>query len=365
MRGFVADLDRTERASHPSALSDFRAVLAGVDEHSSERYFILKSIVLNNLYGVDIMDEAVEICKLRLFLKLIAQLDRYDQIEPLPDIDFNVRAGNTLVGFSSLAAVRQAMEVTPEGQYRALSEEDQTTLGRIESDARIASLAYDDFRKRQTVLHGTPAASDKASLRGRLRRLDDELSRHLATEHGISGDHADPYARWRATHCPFHWFVEFYGIMNRGGFDVVIGNPPYIEHSKVRKEYQIRGFLTESCGNLYAFVMERCKDIMRAYGSISMIVPLSGHSTRRMVPLVNNFYRSFNSVHLSTFSGDANPSRLFDGVKISLGDLHRISQERRHLYDTLHAMVRQGTRPLIREIRVRPSGRSLPRHSDT
>ena len=318
MRGFVADLDRTERASHPNALSDFRAVLAGVDEHPSERYFILKSIVLNNLYGVDIMDEAVEICKLRLFLKLIAQLAHYGEIEPLPDIDFNVRAGNTLVGFSSLGAVRQAMEVTPEGQYRALSEQDHATLGRIESDARIASSAYDDFRKRQTTLHGTSTGSDKARLRARLKRLDAELSRHLAAEYGIPANDDDAYVRWRATHCPFHWFVEFYGIMNRGGFDVVIGNPPYVEYSKVRREYQVRGFLTESCGNLYAFVMERCKDIMRADGSISMIVPLSGHSTRRMIPLIDNFYRSFSSVHLSTFSGDANPSRLFDGVKFRL-----------------------------------------------
>ena len=318
MRGFVADLDRTERTSHPNALSDFQAVLADVDEHANDRYFILKSIVLNNLYGVDIMDEAVEICKLRLFLKLIAQLDDYDQIEPLPDIDFNVRAGNTLVGFSSLAAVRQAMEVTPEGQYRTLSEQDHATLGRIESDARIASFAYDDFRKRQTVLHATPTGSEKARLRARLRKLDDELSRHLASEHGISANDDDAYMRWRTTHCPFHWFVEFYGIMNRGGFDVVIGNPPYIEYSKVRREYQVRGFVTEACRNLYAFVMERCKEVMRADGSISMIVPLSSHSTRRMMPLIDYFYRSFSSVHLSTFSGDANPSRLFDGVKFRL-----------------------------------------------
>ena len=55
------------------------------------------------------MEEAVEICKLRLFLKLVAQLESYEQLEPLPDIDFNVRAGNTLVGFTSLDAVRQAM----------------------------------------------------------------------------------------------------------------------------------------------------------------------------------------------------------------------------------------------------------------
>ena len=85
-------------------------VLAELNQHPSERYFILKSIVLNNLYGVDIMKEATEICKLRLFLKLVAQLESYDQIEPLPDIDFNIRAGNALVGFSSLDAIKASFE---------------------------------------------------------------------------------------------------------------------------------------------------------------------------------------------------------------------------------------------------------------
>ena len=119
MRGFLDDAERSERKRSPEHLGDFRRILEQVDRHPSERYFILKSIVLNNLYGVDIMEEAVEICKLRLFLKLVAQLETYDQIEPLPDIDFNVRAGNTLVGFTSLDAVRQAMTVMPNGQYRA------------------------------------------------------------------------------------------------------------------------------------------------------------------------------------------------------------------------------------------------------
>ena len=36
------------------------------------------------------------------------------------------------------------------------------------------------------------------------------------------------YGQWRGSHQPFHWFVEFYGIMHDGGFDVIIGNPPYV-----------------------------------------------------------------------------------------------------------------------------------------
>ena len=187
MRGFLDDLERTQRAHHPQALSDFRTILEQADRHPSQRYFILKSIVLNNLYGVDIMEEAVEICKLRLFLKLVAQLESYDQIEPLPDIDFNIRAGNTLVGFTSLDAVRRAMTVTHDGkQFRALDEEQLKTLERIEEDAEIASRFFDRFREQQTALGGEITSGDKAALRVQLDSLRDQLDRYLADEYGVT-----------------------------------------------------------------------------------------------------------------------------------------------------------------------------------
>ena len=200
MRGFLNDAERSERKRSPKYLEGFRKVRDEADGHPSQRYYILKSIVLNNLYGVDIMEEAVEICKLRLFLKLVTQLESYDQIEPLPDIDFNIRAGNTLVGFTSLDAVRQAMTITdtsdrpmPEvrravrgQQIRALDHEQQKTLERIEEDAEIASRAFDQFREQQTALGGEVTAGDKAALRSRLDSLREELDRYLAAEYGVS-----------------------------------------------------------------------------------------------------------------------------------------------------------------------------------
>ena len=318
MRGFLDDLDRTQRPHHPRALQDFRNVIAQANRHPSVRYFILKSIVLNNLYGVDIMEEAVEICKLRLFLKLVAQLERYDQIEPLPDIDFNIRAGNTLVGFTSLDAVRRAITMGPHGQHRALYGEDHATLDRINENAEIASRAFDQFRQQQTAFGGEVTAADKANLRSRMDALESELNRFLAVEYRINPENSSAYAAWRDSHRPFHWFVEFYGIMNKGGFDVIIGNPPYVEYPKVKGDYTVRGYATESTGNLYAFVMERCKTISQSRGFMSMIVPMSGHSTGRMLPLVEAFYKQFGSCHLFNISADANPSRLFDGVKFRL-----------------------------------------------
>jgi hypothetical protein len=138
MRGFLDDLERSGRKHHPETMSDFRKALARVAAHASERYFILKSIVIGNLYGVDIMEEAVEICKLRLFLKLVAQLESYDQIEPLPDIDFNIRAGNTLVGFASLDEIRRALGADMVKQL---------ALPDIEERAEIADRAFRKFRR--------------------------------------------------------------------------------------------------------------------------------------------------------------------------------------------------------------------------
>jgi len=69
MEAFLGDLERSGEKRHPRKFEDFRKTLKRVDKHPNRRYFILKSIILNNLFGVDIMEEAVEICKLRLFLK--------------------------------------------------------------------------------------------------------------------------------------------------------------------------------------------------------------------------------------------------------------------------------------------------------
>ncbi|WP_257236101.1 DNA methyltransferase [Nostoc sp. 'Peltigera malacea cyanobiont' DB3992] len=67
-------------------------------EHISIKYFIRKRIIRDNLYGIDIMPEATEIAKLRLFLALVSSAGDVEDLEPLPNIDFNIMAGNSLIG---------------------------------------------------------------------------------------------------------------------------------------------------------------------------------------------------------------------------------------------------------------------------
>ncbi|GCE03008.1 Eco57I restriction-modification methylase domain-containing protein [Dictyobacter aurantiacus] len=80
-------LDQMQRVNGPSICDEQKSV---------RRASILKTIITRNLYGIDIMEGAVEICKLHLFLKLMAQVAHAEDIEPLPDIDGNICVGNTL-----------------------------------------------------------------------------------------------------------------------------------------------------------------------------------------------------------------------------------------------------------------------------
>ncbi|MFO1422920.1 MAG: DUF559 domain-containing protein [Candidatus Competibacteraceae bacterium] len=295
--------------------ADFENVLAEVDKHPSRRYYIFKSIILHNLFGVDIMAEAVEICKLRLFLKLVSQVDVGRELEPLPDIDFNIRAGNTLVGYAT------------EAQFDAANTLASDQVHRAEIKARIADLAdlFDRFREQQTVHGGKVTAEDKRQLRDRLSALSLELDRYLARDYGIDPDAISPlpsgegpgvrvnFKAWRASHQPFHWFAEFYGVMREGGFDVVIGNPPYIEYSKVRNTYRLNEFTTETAGNIYAYVIERSYAICHAGSRTGMIVQLSSICTDRMSPLQQLYAAKSKSVWSASY--DDRPGKLFDGLE--------------------------------------------------
>lgn len=302
MEVFVADLDHSGRKHRPEKFSDFRKILARVAEHPNRRYFVLKSIIVNNLYGVDIMEEAIEICKLRLFLKLVAQVEQAEAIEPLPDIDFNIRAGNTLVGYATYDAVQRAVSSKLDFD---------NMMGRIEEKAREVDRLFELFRQQQTELGGEVTSEDKQALRDRLKALEDELNRYLACEYGVAVAKADDYGKWLKSHKPFHWFIEFHSIMKQGGFDAVIGNPPYVDYTKIKNAYTIRGFQTENCGNLYAYVMERSYSLLNTRGRFGMIIPVSSISGDSYKSLADITFS--NDYWVSSYSN--RPGKLFRGVE--------------------------------------------------
>ncbi|MDP2783501.1 MAG: Eco57I restriction-modification methylase domain-containing protein [Sulfurimicrobium sp.] len=335
MEGFVEDAAR-----HPSpasgrgaggegkpgegAFADFTKILAEVAHHPSRRYFIYKSIILHNLFGVDIMAEAVEICKLRLFLKLVSQVDGGRELEPLPDIDFNIRAGNTLVGYATEAQFDAANTLAS----------DQTHRAEIKASTADLADAFDFFRQQQTVHGGKVTTDDKRKLRDKLSGLSLELDRYLAHDYGINPDKKNEFAAWRESHQPFHWFAEFYGVMREGGFDVVIGNPPYVEYSKIRSTYSIHGFKTEDSGNLYAYTIERSGVLVAQDGNVGLIVPIAAISVSETGSVRETIRTSYQVTWFSSYA--IRPAKLFEGVeqRLTIFVAHKGGEKRGQILST-------------------------------
>lgn len=302
MHSFVAEAE-------PGKYKTFDEVLKRVDapEHPNLQYFIFKSIILNNLFGVDIMNEAIEIAKLRLFLKLVATVDvdykkKNMGLEPLPDIDFNIRSGNTLVGFVSIEEVKKAVE----GQL-GFHDKD---IASIEEAADFVKRAFSAFREAQ-IENDTTKKGAKKELADRLHKLNDRLDVYLGKLYGKDPKKVAEFKAWHDSHKPFHWFAEFYEIIHdRGGFDVIIGNPPYVEYKKVVNQYKILNYKTEPCGDLYAFVMERSQAMSLKSGKFGMIVPISIASTDGFSTLRSIFTNNYWSLNFAE-----RPAKLFTGVE--------------------------------------------------
>jgi len=302
MENFVEEAPKGKYAKFEEILKYVKS-----PEHPNLKYFVFKNIILRNLYGVDIMKEAVEIAKLRLFLKLVATVEAdYKKpnlgLEPLPDIDFNIRAGNTLIGYATKKEIDdlQGMFVTPKMKDQILEECD------------LVSRAFQRFKEIQLKGYENKKEFTKAKteLIARLDKLADNLNKILHKQNYEGSD----YVKWLETHQPFHWFAEFYEIINdKGGFDVVIGNPPYVEYSAVKKIYTITNYNCLKSGNLYAFVIEKCLQFMQVKSRIGMIIQMSAFCTPRMEDFQKVWFKKSAQSYISFF--DDRPGKLFDGLE--------------------------------------------------
>ncbi|MFQ3631321.1 Eco57I restriction-modification methylase domain-containing protein [Roseiflexus sp.] len=186
----------------------------------------LHAIVEHNLYGVDVMPEAVEICRMRLWLRLAALVGNQDNLR---NLRFNIHAGDALTG------TVEPLDVA--------------------------------------------TADDRSSQQMRL-----------------------------------HWYETFPEVMAAGGFDVVIGNPPYVVRSGLKDDPALCSYQTASTGNLYALVIERALELLRQGGWLGMIVPIASIATTSMAPL-QRLYAPLRQWH-SHYA--VRPGKLFPDVDMNL-----------------------------------------------
>ncbi len=202
------------------------------DVYERTPYHFKRHAIQNCLYGVDVDPGAVEIAKLRLWLSLVVDEEAVKQIKPLPNLDYKVVGGNSLIGFPF--------------KSRGLAE--------------IESL------KRQFFDENDHKAKSELRL-----RIDEKLKECFEASKKSLG--------YQVT---FDFEVVFSEVFHsNGGFDVVIANPPYVRIQVLNQSapghvvYFKRHYASAKKGNydLYVVFVERSLQLLQPHGHFSFILP--------------------------------------------------------------------------------------------
>lgn len=236
-------------------------------------------LIQNSIYGLDIEPIACQIAKLRFFISLAIEQETNNSgdnygIKPLPNLETRFIATDTLLdlptgegeGLSLIGSKAQ-------GQER----KSRAVLQQFLTSPKAQKLEEDIHVNRQRYFH----ASDRRKKRKCIRQ-DKQLRTDLAAELrqiGMPADVAQKIAQWDPydQNAKADWFDKGHMFGVDGGFDIVIGNPPYIQLQKnggeLRKRYKPAGYKTfTGTGDIYQLFYERgCQLLKTGSGLLAFI----------------------------------------------------------------------------------------------
>lgn len=303
--------------------------LLSIDDEEKFRLLVKFFIILSkNIYGVDINPSALKVARARLFLTLAKhfKVDKErDLFVRFPNVHFNLRTGNSLIGYIKPEKEEKKGQLSldlfvQEEQVSYITERikvvadlkpylekvaknlkiDGNIVKEIEDLNKILSkksIDWDDFEKvlrtKEKLIRILIASLNSqyaVPLNDLLREITDlfnqKLDEKFAEEYNIDliklkNAQSLPWERKM-----FHWFFEFPEVfLGRGGFDVVVGNPPYGRLKQIIEDGEEKYFLSSVYGSLYSYqvgnlnlyklFLERSYELLKDNGYFSMIYPSS------------------------------------------------------------------------------------------
>ena len=271
---------------------------------------VKENIIQGSIYGVDIEKGAVDIARLRFWLSLVVDEDKP---RPLPNLDYKIMQGNSLLeSYEDLdlcvrleeettlfrdenkfskgdidrlkALVRKYFaadnsEVKKELQHSIDDVVDKFINGQVQDKVRRNTEALNDTRlKLTTVNKQSPKTNaDKKKKEDSLKKLNTVLEKITKEAQRLKGLEKELSQIQKSKIYPyFLWHLWFYEIFEHGGFDIVIGNPPYIQLQKdggdLAKLYEKANYQTfDRMGDIYSLFYERGWQLLKPNGNLCYI----------------------------------------------------------------------------------------------
>ena len=236
-------------------------------------------LIENCIYGVDIQPIATQIAKLRFFISLVVEQKIDDTrnnrgVRPLPNLETKFVAANTLLGVEKPA---------------------QMTFRNPEIDKKEKAL--EEVRRRHFTAR-TPRTKER--YRNRDAELRAEISA-LLQQDGFPSETTEKIANWdpydQNASADFFDPEWMFGITD--GFDVVIGNPPYISHDKISKQLKAKikdGYQSyQPFADIYCYFIEKAIALQNEDGILSFITSNSYLRAEYGTP-IRNLLRSKNAL---------------------------------------------------------------------
>ncbi len=312
-----------------------------------------RRIIENSLYGVDINPEAVEICRLRLWLSMVLDMDEPPDPNSdwaLPNLDFQIVAGDSLV--DGVAGVT-FKESWPAPKSVRLDMELQSSLQRLERNIdqrrgeferthrnpkrlrelrdliardqrEIILLHLADALKRAVEKRDALRRVEKPS-KAALRRADKFIERIRSLRNGVES------TDFALVQKPFLWPVAFPDVLHQGdpyaGFDIVLANPPYVRMERIDNEDELfygQAFpeVAGSRADLLVYFYARALQILRPGGWLSFITSNKfmragyGAGTREHLPASLRLQRVIDFGDLPLFEANGKAIAAYPAVLV-------------------------------------------------
>ncbi|MDD2735202.1 MAG: TaqI-like C-terminal specificity domain-containing protein [Desulfuromonadaceae bacterium] len=298
------------------------------DSLERTRYKFKRHAIQESIFGVDIDPGAVEIAKLRLWLSLVVDEDDYHTINPLPNLDYKIMQGNSLfeeyegiklfddrliktdysenmqnieMADKRLAKLqKEYLELHKKGHLNqaekkrlkteikkqtalitslheeSAAESDHVGLFHFGSDAFKTA---DELKLLHKRIFDVSQKSVKDGLRKQIEALEWRLIDETLKEQGKLDALERIQSLKKSSHKPFFiWKLHFSEVfLDKGGFDLVIANPPYVRHEAIKaiKPGLAKEFGSFYCGtaDLYTYFYKKGLDLLKPAGHLCFIAP--------------------------------------------------------------------------------------------